>query len=66
MDPEFKNKFKVLNTIVMELKEKKLDSALSWAKEHSKALEQINSGLLFNLHKEWYCSLIRKRIDLSV
>ncbi len=31
---DFKHKFKELNRIVKELKEKKLDPALQWAKEH--------------------------------
>jgi E3 ubiquitin-protein transferase RMND5 len=47
---DFKNKFKELNTIVKDLKEYKVESALLWARDHSKALDNINSDLLFNLH----------------
>lgn len=50
MTDEFKDKFKELNTIVKELKDKNVESALTWAKSKAKELENINSDLLFNLH----------------
>lgn len=50
MADEFKDKFKELNTIVKELKDKNVSSALTWAKSKTKELDNINSDLLFNLH----------------
>ena len=36
---DFKNKFKELNEIVKELKEKNVSSALTWAKSKAKELD---------------------------
>jgi hypothetical protein len=60
MNEEFKNKFKELNSIVKELKERKVKLALVWAKSKEKELENIGSDLLFNLHYTEFSGMLNQ------
>ena len=67
MGEEYKNKFKELNTIVMELKaNRNVDTALKWAQNKAKELELISSDLLFNLHKSQICKMVSQLVELKV
>ena len=52
---EFKNQFRELNLILQEIKDKKVDLALKWAKAQQVSLEKVGSDLLFELHKTQFC-----------
>ena len=47
MPENFKDQFVMLNQILVELKERKVETALKWAKAKQKELEQQGSDLLF-------------------
>ena len=50
LNDEFKYRFKELNSIIREIKDKKVELALLWAKGKQKELERSGSDLTFNLH----------------
>jgi len=58
----FKDQFRELNTIISQLKQHQVDRAMAWAREKAAELDRQGSDLLFNLHKQKYCSLLQKAV----
>ena len=47
-----------------EIKDRKVELALKWAKSKQSDLDKIGSDLLFNLHKAKFSQLLQKAVDL--
>jgi hypothetical protein len=64
---DIKAKFKTLNLIVKEIREdRRVTSAIQWAKSHKEALEGIQSDLLFQLHYVEFVHLFKVQLDFLV
>ncbi|KAJ1512209.1 hypothetical protein HMI54_005655 [Coelomomyces lativittatus] len=53
------NQFHRMYEIINDLRHQRLSSAIEWATEHRSQLQQIDSSLLFELHKQAYLQILQ-------
>ena len=60
LEEDFKNNFRILDLILTEINDKKLDMVFKWISENESRLKIAESDVPFLAHKVYFCSLLKE------
>lgn len=65
LEEDFKNNFRVLDEILTQINEKKLEKVFKWVNENESRLKIAESDVPFLAHKVHFCSMLKKAEGLG-
>jgi hypothetical protein len=66
LDESFKEKFKVLNIILTDLRARSVKSALEWVKDNLEGLKRNGSDIQVSLHLGELSQIIREQVETII